>query len=74
MELRKRVNCPWCGLAQYTIVDLFPVTDVMRAEKKIVRCDLEEGGCEGEFVVTGRGMVELKTHKISGLGPGGGDE
>lgn len=64
MERSVKVKCPYCG------AEMKVSPDGEYVEKKLVHCDVMEGGCDRDFVVDIRVSVEVKALKIEGEGEG----
>lgn len=54
------VKCPYCG-ARMNVA----VTNDYR-QKKVVTCDMENGGCDKDFVVSVTVSISTKSLKIEG--------
>jgi transposase-like protein len=59
--MRTEVECPYCGKINSVLVE-----DGRYFQKQIVVCDLEEGGCDKDFVVETRISINATCKKIEG--------
>ena len=53
--------CPYCGNSQKQNIEVHSYT-----YKQVVRCDVSEGGCDGDYVVGARYRLELNYQKVEG--------
>lgn len=53
------LECPYCGKKiLYSILD---------EGKQVITCDLDEGGCDKDYVVNAQIVVKTKIYGIEGL-------
>lgn len=55
------VKCPYCGVKNKTKIELDGLF-----EKKIITCDLDDGGCDKDFVVKTKISINAECKKIEG--------
>lgn len=55
------VKCPYCGFENKVYVG-----EDFYLPKKIITCDIDEGGCDKDFVIDVIKKIEIKTYKIEG--------
>lgn len=59
MRIIEDVRCPYCGfINEVTINQVW--------DKQIVTCDVDEGGCDREFVIKAYVKADVETFKIEG--------
>jgi len=60
-------KCPHCGFTQNFLTEetLYP----MNENVQLVTCDLDEGGCEEEYVVKWKLTPAYKTYKLTPADP-----
>lgn len=59
--MRAKVKCPYCGLENNIIIN-----PEIIAEKQIVLCDCEEGGCDRYFAAFAKINVQCEGKTIEG--------
>ena len=62
LETRIKIKCPYCKHRQYYPIK---INDLFSNIKKIYTCDLDEGGCDKDFVFIGQTKVLHNTFKIN---------
>lgn len=58
--MRIEVRCPYCGFINTVFVE----KDY--CHPKVVTCDIDEGGCERDFVLKVKKEISTETFKIEG--------
>jgi len=63
VKLSVNVNCPYCGVINNVILNI----DSPFIPKRIVTCDIEEGGCDNDFVIDPHFEITAGVYKIEGI-------
>lgn len=59
--MKTKIKCPYCGKENSVLVE-----DGRYFQKQITTCDLEEGGCDKDFVVETHISINAECKKIEG--------
>ena len=62
MRMSTKVKCPYCGFEQDVVVEVEKYAP--RTGHELVRCDVEEGGCDELFVVSWKVAVTATARAI----------
>jgi hypothetical protein len=67
MNICVEVKCPYCGISNKLLVDI----DSVYIYPRVVTCDMEEGGCDKDFVIKPHLSISTKIFKIQEDEPDG---
>ena len=63
MHRMVHIECPYCGTIN-RILHKFEVFMDAHGKAQLVRCEIEEGGCEKKFVVETTVVIESTVYKL----------
>jgi len=61
LSVKQILICPYCGTSQEHVIDVHAHT-----YKQVIRCCIEDGGCDGDFVLGARYRLDLTYQKVEG--------
>jgi transcription elongation factor Elf1 len=64
MQTIIKVNCPYCSHRNSVEIEVRSFK-----QSELVCCDYENGGCDAEFAIFHKALIEVWTQELSGEGP-----